>query len=37
MVALFKKYERSNAKTMIEDALTLGLICLMLIGTLALT
>jgi len=37
MAALIKKYERSDAKPIIEDALTLGLICLMLIGTLALT
>ncbi len=37
MAVLIRKYERSNAKPMIEDALTLGLICLMFIGALALT
>ena len=36
MAVLIRKYECSNARPIIEDALTLGLICLMLIGTLAL-
>ncbi len=37
MAALIRKYEHSDVRPIIEDALTLGLICLMLIGTLALT
>ncbi len=37
MAALIRKYERSNVKPIIEDALALGMICLMLIGALALT
>lgn len=37
MATLIRKYEKSAARPIFEDALTLGLICLMLIGTLALT
>ena len=37
MAVLILKYEKSDVKPIIEDALALGLICLFFIGALALT
>lgn len=37
MTALIRKFENSTAKPLIEDALTLGAICVMLLVALSVT